>query len=242
MSELLVSCNDVGVSARGCKLINGVSFDLIRGESMAIIGPNGAGKSTLVKAILGFHKHIAGKITIAGRDAQRLQQTERAKLVAYVPQMLAADIPYSVREFVGMGRYVFHGSSSDEAVDHAMELANVQPFQDRIVGTLSGGERQRVCIAAALAQEAPLLVLDEPLVHLDPGQRIVIQELIRSLVPKVSVLAVTHDLDWAQRDFDSLLVLKDGRAEYTRCVNEFFTGSGVDDLFGISSIQREVAP
>lgn len=229
MSKPLVSCQNVTVKVGKKALLSDVSFDLLKGEHRVILGPNGAGKSTLLRAILGFIKLDSGKVLHAGEPS--LSRRELAKRVAYVPQLLAAEIPYTVADFVSMGRYAWSAGVS-ASVENAMVAVGVSEFADRVVSTLSGGERQRVCIAAALAQEAELLILDEPLVHLDPGQRREVQSLIKELMGKVTVLVVTHDILWAQRDFTKLLVIQQSELTYDGDLQAFYAGGGIDKLFG----------
>ena len=234
MSErpILLECRDVCVDIRGKSLLKNVSFNLRQGEHKVIIGPNGAGKTSLLSAILGSLPIQGGKILLGGRELSSLRQAEIAKLISYVPQLLAAEIPYSVREFVAMGRYAYNGDPRDVAVENALKAVGVEEFSDRVVSTLSGGERQRVCIAAALAQQAPILILDEPLVHLDPSQRMEVQRVLRELPKEVTVMVVTHDLDWVKTDFQSLLSLRDGAVDYDGATVDFYRGSGVSRLFG----------
>lgn len=229
MSESLVSCINLTVKVGKKTLLEDVSFEVGEGEHRVILGPNGAGKSTLLRAILGFLKTESGEIEHSGTSS--LSRRELAKRVAYVPQLLAAEIPYTVEEFIAMGRYA-HDGTANESVQQAMESVGVLEFSDRVVSTLSGGERQRVCIAAALAQDAPLIILDEPLVHLDPGQRREVQNLIRGLMEKVTVLVVTHDIAWAKRDFTNLLVVDKNQLVFDGDLGEFYAGGGIDRLFG----------
>jgi ABC-type cobalamin/Fe3+-siderophores transport system ATPase subunit len=234
MSEnpILLECRDVCVGIRGKSLLTNVNLALRQGEHKVIIGPNGAGKTTLLRAILGSLTIRGGSILLGGRELSSLRQAEIAKLISYVPQLLAAEIPYNVREFVAMGRYAYGGGPRDAAVESALTAVGVACFADRVVSTLSGGERQRVCIAAALAQQAPILILDEPLVHLDPSQRMEVQRVLRELPREVTVMVVTHDLDWAKMNFQSLLSLRDGVVDYDGATVDFYSGSGVSRLFG----------
>ncbi|GAA5493856.1 iron(3+)-hydroxamate import ATP-binding protein FhuC [Rubritalea halochordaticola] len=231
MSECLIELREAGVQVSGKELLGGVNLCVTQGEHLAVIGPNGAGKSTLVKLLLGMHKASAGTVQIGGRDVASYPRRELARMIGYVPQLLAAEVPYTVREFVEMGRYA-HGDRDAKAVDEAMELVEVSEFSERVVATLSGGERQRVCIAAALAQEAPLLLLDEPLAHLDPGQRIEVQRVLRGVREEVTLIAVTHDLGWMQRDFEHVLALQAGGVKFDGGVRDLMAGEVLGELFG----------
>ena len=232
MSEILLECRGLNVEVRGKSLLKQVGFTLRSGEHKVIIGPNGAGKTSLLKAILGVLPIQSGCIQLGGRELTSMCQTEVAMKLAYVPQLLAAEVPYSVREFVAMGRYAHGGGLDDQAVVDAMNAVSVEEFADRVVSTLSGGERQRVCIAAALAQQAPVIILDEPLVHLDPSQKLEIQKVIRELADSVTVLVVTHDLDWTKSDFPSLLSIREGLVHYDGDTGAFYADGGIEELFG----------
>ena len=205
--KVLLEVRDLSVSVGSKNLLNNVSFSLLSGEHKVIIGPNGAGKTSLLRALLGGLTSVSGIISLGGEELSGMGRSEIAKKIAYVPQLLAAEIPYSVREFVGMGRYAHGGGPLDSAVDDSLVAVGIENFSARVVSTLSGGERQRVCIAAALAQQAPILILDEPLVHLDPSQRMEVQRVLRELPKSVTVMVVTHDIDWARSDFESLLAI-----------------------------------
>lgn len=231
-SETLLETRNLCVDVHGKQLVKNANFRLQCGEHKVIIGPNGAGKTSLLRALLGSLTASSGSILLSGADSSTLSQGEIAKLISYVPQLLAAEIPYTVREFVGMGRYAHAGGHLDEAVDDAIAAVGVEGFVDRVVSTLSGGERQRVCIAAALAQKAPILILDEPLVHLDPSQRLEVQRVLRELPEEVTIMVVTHDIDWAKSDFQSLLTIKDGQIDYDGEVANFFNKDGITHLFG----------
>ena len=231
-SDVLLECRGLSVEVKGKTLLDCVNFSVRAGEHRVIVGPNGAGKSTLVRALLGLRDVSGGEVFFSGTAQRDIPRRDLAKMIGYVPQLLAAEVPYSVREFVSMGRYAHVASDSETAVEKAMALVNVEEFSERVVSTLSGGERQRVCIAAALAQESSLLILDEPLAHLDPGQRIEVQQVIRGLSDEVTVLVVTHDIRWAQRDFEQLLALKKAKVVFDGASSAFYDEGGVDQLFG----------
>ncbi len=181
------------------------------GGLSAIVGPNGAGKSTLLRAALGLLPHDAGHTLIEGRPAR-----EALDRVAYVPQREAIDwdFPITVREVVEMGRYRAAGwvrrvRRSDRAVvDECLERVAMTAFADRQIGELSGGQRQRIFLARALAQDAPLLVMDEPFAGIDARTEAAILELLRELRDAGrSVVVVHHDLGTVRASFDWALLL-----------------------------------
>lgn len=228
----LLECIEVGYDVGKKRLVDRVSFSMQRGERCAIVGPNGAGKTTLLNLLLGQLRPSSGEVLFQGELLKNMAQREIAKHIAYVPQLLAAEIPYTVLEFVAMGRYAYDGSEHDAAVRRAMDMVAVTEFQDRVVSTLSGGERQRVCIAAALAQEAPMLVLDEPLSHLDPGQKLEIRNVINKLPCDITVLVVTHDMDWLLSDFERVLCMNIGKLAYDINTQYFLDKGVAEELYG----------
>lgn len=230
----LIELQQLSLSLGGNRLLNNLSLKIYKEESYVVIGPNGAGKTTLLKAFLGLLKQSCGGIRITGRDSASFTRRDLAKLIAYVPQLLEVEVPYTVREFVEMGRYSFCESNSKKKgiVQQSMARVGVEQFAERTMGTLSGGERQRVCIAAALAQQAPLLVLDEPLVHLDPGQRLEVKHVIQELSKEVCLFVVTHDLKWASEGFSQVLALKAGELIYSGIPEDLEKFAVFEALFG----------
>ncbi|MDP8943338.1 MAG: metal ABC transporter ATP-binding protein [Actinomycetota bacterium] len=181
------------------------------GKLSAIVGPNGAGKSTLLRAALGLVPADAGQALIEGRPARAARRR-----VAYVPQRESVDwdFPITVREVVEMGRYQsvgwFRRVGRDERarVEEALERVGMGPYADRQIGELSGGQRQRVFVARALAQDARVLVMDEPFAGIDARTEETILELLRELRDGGrSVVVVHHDLGTVRSSFDWVLLL-----------------------------------
>jgi len=192
-------------------VLDNVSVSIAPGEKVALVGPNGAGKSTLMKLILGLEQIQSGSIEVYGHKAHACRHR-----VAMVPQKSSVDwsFPVTVRQVVTMGRYVHLGwfrnvgGKDREAVDKAMETMEIQDIANRQVGELSGGQQQRVMLARTLAHDADLLLLDEPLNHVD----IATQELMFHTIERIcsqgkSVLVSTHDLGILTVHFSRVLFL-----------------------------------
>lgn len=189
------------------------------GEFLALTGPNGSGKTTVMRLVLGFLSPAEGSIRVFGRPVESLTIRERARHVAWVPQEepLRENVP--LEEYVLYGRYSFHGFLEGEtASERALvsELLGQVGLAERArdgVLSLSGGERQRAVLARALAQETPLLLLDEPTAHLDIGHQLDLLGRVRALARSrgVTVLAALHDLNLAARFADRIVVLSHGR-------------------------------
>lgn len=225
MSAPLIDCQNVTCVKQGTALIEEVGMQLTEGRHCAIIGPNGAGKTTLARCLLGIELAFEGNIQIKGNALASYSRKSLAREIAYVPQLIAAEIPFTVDDFVSMGGYA-HGYSNGKLVTEALELVGMEAFSERLVSTLSGGERQRVCIAAAIAQNAPVIILDEPLAHLDPRQKIDVQKVIEGLKKKATVVVITHHLDWAISGFDQIVALAAGKVCYNG-ESEMLIDSGV---------------
>ncbi len=199
--------------------MRGVSLSISPGTLLAVVGPNGAGKTTLMKLLSGSLPPQEGDVTLNDRPLSGLADRERALAIAVVPQSESSPFPVTVREMVGMGRYAHlgpwerSGARDRTVVDHAMARCAVAEFADRQLSELSGGERQRARIARALAQEAPVLLLDEPTAGLDLRYRMELFHLLRQLrAAGLGVLVITHDLNLAARFADRLMLLDRGRA------------------------------
>lgn len=195
-----------------------VSFEVGGGEHVALIGPNGAGKSTLLRCLAGLLKPKSGAIEINRRDIADFPRRELARNVAFLPQASGAVPSLRVRDLVMTGRYpyftMFDPASHEDrlAVDDALEITGTTAFAERRFDELSGGERQRVLLAAAIAQDAPILLLDEPFTFLDPAGQAEFSAIINRLLAErgVTVITVTHDLARAAADSCRIIALSGG--------------------------------
>lgn len=187
----------VSVHARGKTLLEEISLRLDEGEFVALLGPNGAGKTTLLRAALGLND-ARGDVTLDGRAVRSIPGRERAAKIAWLPQQALIAEPITVLEQVTAARYRFsetHREATAGAM-RALESAGAAEFAQRNAVELSGGEQQRVAIAGLIAQETPLLLLDEPANHLDPAQQIELYRVIGRLWREGrGILCITHDVN-----------------------------------------------
>jgi iron complex transport system ATP-binding protein len=208
---------DVAWTVDGRSVLSGVSFDVGAGELAVVMGRNGAGKSTLLDIVAGLRAPSRGTVRLNGRPSAEWDPGARARLVAHLPQIVRADLPFLAGELVLMGRYPhtdrwFESDDDRAAVEAAMRRTACWDLRDRIVQTLSGGERQRVLLAACFAQAPQLLLLDEPSTHLDLDQQLQCFSLLREESARGSAcLAVTHDLNLALAYATRLIVIAEGR-------------------------------
>jgi len=221
-------------------VLRGIDLELSGGGVVAILGPNGAGKSTLLRVLAGLLAPSAGEVRLDGTTLSTLSRAAIARRIAVVPQSFELLFPFTVREIVALGRTAHLGwlgspSATDRAaVDRALAELDLDSFAERRIDTLSGGERQRAVLAMALAQEADVLLLDEPTVHLDPahqrGTLLLIRELARART--LAVAAVLHDLNLAAALADRVVLLQDGRTVAEGSAAEVLRQEALDAVFG----------
>jgi len=213
----LLEVKNLTCGYNGTDVIKDVSFSIRQGEFLGILGPNGAGKTTLFRAVTGILRPGAGSILYSGRKIDEIPVRELARDVAVLPQVLDVSFPFSVEEFVRMGRFARRGrlepfgKEDEAAVDKAMVLTGIQDLGSKILNHLSGGERQRVLLAQALAQEPRLMLLDEPTTHLDIKHQVEILGLLSRLNREgLTIAAILHDLNLAAEHCTRLIMLSEG--------------------------------
>jgi ABC-type cobalamin/Fe3+-siderophores transport system ATPase subunit len=213
------------------RVVANLSLTVKAGEILGVIGPNGAGKSTLVRAISGILPVLEGSVSVQGQDLAHLSPTGRARWLAVVPQAIQLPPAFTAWEIVLMGRtphlnWLGQTSAQDaEIVRQAMRRTDTLDLAERRVGELSGGEQQRVLLGRALAQAAPVLLMDEPTAHLDLQYQVSLLESIRDLAQreKLAVLVVLHDLNLVARYADRVVLLVKGEVRALGAPDEVFT-------------------
>ncbi len=223
--------------------LRGVNLEVRPGEVVGLVGPNGSGKTTLVRVASRALRPGAGRVRVAGRDPYAISGRELARLVAVVPQDVLPAFSFTALEMVLMGRTPYRsawggGSAEDWArVRAAMAAASVQHLADRPLEELSGGERQRVVLAQALAQEAPVLLLDEPTSHLDIRHVVDVLGIVRGLAERegAAVLAILHDLNVASMACDRLVVLDRGEVVAEGAPAAVLTGELLRGVYGVEA-------
>ncbi len=229
----------VGVEISGKRLLQDVSLRVCEGEFVALLGPNGAGKTTLIRAALGLLP-TSGEVLLNGTPVRQIGGRGRAGLLAWLPQQALVTEALSVLDFVAGARFRFSESrhNAEAAAHDALRQAGAEVFTDRIVSTLSGGEQQRVAVAALLAQEAPLLLLDEPANHLDPAHQISLYRLFGELWRAGrGVLCISHDVNLLNHVGDAATVrvvgLAQGRVQFDTRYTDESLPVRLGELFGI---------
>jgi len=213
-----IELDAVTVTLGGRPVVRGVTATVEPGEWVALIGPNGAGKTSLLRAIAGLVR-CDGRIVLLGTPAATLDRRERARRLALVPQEPETPPWLTVAEYVLLGRtphlgpLAREGAADRGAAWRALARLDLEPFADRALGTLSGGERQRAVVARALAQEASIVLLDEPTAALDIGHQQQALDLLEALRGSegLTLVAAMHDLTLAAQYADRVLLLDGGR-------------------------------
>lgn len=195
-----------------------LTVDIPQGKVTAIIGANACGKSTLLRALSRLLKPNAGFVELDGKDVRKYSSKEFARKLGLLPQTSVAPSGITVADLVGRGRFPHQhvmqqwSNDDEQAVNRALHATGIAELADRLVDELSGGQRQRVWIALLLAQDSPVMLLDEPTTYLDISHQLEVMELVRALNVEESrtVVVVLHDLNQAARFADHLIVLRSG--------------------------------
>ena len=225
---------------RAAPILQDISFDVAPQEMVAIVGPSGAGKTSLLQCLARANRPWRGVIQLHGEDLWGLAPGDTARRIAAVPQEVPAAYPFRVREVVMLGRTARRRGRDDRRAEDrdkivaALEQLHLAPLADRLFSTLSGGEKQRVLIARALAQEASLILLDEPTHHVDIGMQLEILGLLRRLGR--SVVVASHDLNLAAAFADRVLLLNGGRLAGAGPAAEILTAAAIRETFAVDAV------
>lgn len=226
--------------AKGPDIVRGVSLTARPGEVTTLLGPNGCGKSTLLRSVSRLLAPRAGSVTVGGEDVFALSPRAAALRIALQPQSPIAPEGLSVGELISRGRFPhrerWRGESDHDraAVHAAAEAAELLDLLDRDVAALSGGQRQRAWFAMALAQETPVLLLDEPTTFLDPAHALEMLELVRRVAREGrTVVMVLHDLALAGRYSDRIVMLCEGEVRGDGTAREVLTSAVLENVYGL---------
>ena len=246
MSELAV--DRLSVTLDGRAVVREASLVLARGELVALLGANGAGKTTLLRAALGLAPRAGGTVRAGGRDPARLAPAERARCIAYLPQIRPLAWPLRVRDVVALGRFA-HGAAPARlgpadaaAVSRALAACGLERFADRPCTTLSGGELARAHVARAMAADASFLLADEPTAALDPLHQHQVMRLVRTHADAGrGVLVVMHDAALAARTADRLVWMAGGRLVADGPPESTLTAERLAEVYGVRASVRRFA-
>jgi iron complex transport system ATP-binding protein len=242
----LLECDLVSCAYGDKVVVRDASFSLAPGEIVVLLGPNGSGKSTLLKCCCKTQPLHSGKLLLQGDPVESLSHAEVARRIAFVPQEELAPFPFLVRDVVTLGRLSrstsFFDSQQDRtAAEDAMRFTDTLALADRPITELSGGERQRVLIARSLAQETPVVLLDEPTSHLDVGHQMALVGIVRSLAAAgKAVLIAVHDLNLAPLLGARALLLREGRLVLDAHVGVVLRSAALDETYAVRFQRSEL--
>ncbi|OPZ60197.1 MAG: putative ABC transporter ATP-binding protein [Deltaproteobacteria bacterium ADurb.Bin510] len=228
--------------AGGAPVFDQLTAELQAGQLVALMGGNGSGKTTLLKCLAGLLPKYGGSIHLGGLELGQLSRRSRARRLSLVPQDCAAGFGYLVRDMVLMGRAPYiaafggPGPADVDAAQQALKAVGLESFGARIYSRLSGGERQLVLIARALAQAAPIMLLDEPTSHLDFRNQVRVMRTLRDLVSQrgLSVIMATHDPNLVLSFAERVLLLHEGRLIADGAPEAVLTGERLQAVYGVA--------
>lgn len=236
-----IRVNNLSFSYGKKQILHDISFSAEKGEFLSVLGPNGAGKSTLFRCILGLLPDYSGQVLVNDRNIKDLPVREASKQIAYIPQNSHSVFHYNVLDIVLMGRtnrasaFGNPGKEDERASINALEKVGICALKDRCFHKLSGGEQQLVLIARALAQDAPILLLDEPTANLDFGNQILVLEQAKKLAEEgYTVIQTTHHPEQSYLYSDRILMLQHGRILANGKPAEVLTNEMMKQLFNAS--------
>ncbi|MGM0517930.1 MAG: ABC transporter ATP-binding protein [Pseudomonadota bacterium] len=238
----MLAMRNLSAGHGGTPVIHGVSFSVAAGESISLLGPNGCGKTTLLRTLLGLHPADAGAVRLDGRPLADWTARERARFVAYIPQVHVGAFGHRVIEVVMLGRTAHRGlfaryTAEDRRIAReALARVGIESLAERPYTQISGGQRQLALIARALAQQARLFVMDEPVNGLDFGNQLRLLDLIRQLRDEgLTVIQTTHYPDHALYAASRVLLMHEGRVLADGPPEATMTPDHLARLYGIEA-------
>jgi iron complex transport system ATP-binding protein len=235
----ILEVRDLAAGYGGDSIIHGIEFSLEERDFVSVLGPNGSGKSTLIRALQGLLKDTRGEVRLSGRSLFGMRRREIARLIAFVPQFFEFAFEFSVLEIVTMGRYARQprlaglSAADRSAIDDVLTMLEIRHLAEKKIAHLSGGERQRVFIGRALAQDAPLLFLDEPSSHLDINYGLEIFQILERLQKErgKAILCAEHNINLVVPFSQRIIFLKAGRIQSQGPPRELISRAQIKDVF-----------
>lgn len=235
----MVELRQVCAGYEGVEILHGINMKIEPGKITVLAGPNGCGKSTLLKTVIGLIPRNSGEILMNGRSAESYSSSELAQRIAYLPQ--SRNVPeISVLRMVLHGRFPYltyprrYSKQDVEISMEALRSVQMEAFAEKAVSSLSGGMQQKVYIAMALAQDTPVILMDEPMSFLDISHQLRLMELARELADEgKAVVLVLHDISLALRVADTLVVLAEGMISGSGSPEEVFESGILERVFGV---------
>lgn len=239
MRDLIIQAIELKFAYHPDKVIlEDLSLSVKQGDFLGLIGANGSGKTTILKLLSGFLRPAGGKVLLKEHEISTLNSRERSAILAVVPQIVTTPMPYTVRQIIEMGRTtrlaLFSPLSHDDhkIVEQVMDDMDLRGLRNNRFNELSGGERQRTIIAAALAQEPELLLLDEPTAALDLGHKIKLMRILKKLQERnIAIMAISHDIELMAQYCDRLTLLHEGKVLASGTAHEVIESSLIKQAY-----------
>jgi len=237
----MLEVENLSFAYNGLPALNVVSFRVARGSVTALVGPNGSGKSTVLKCIANVLRPARGEVSIEGQPIARIKRRQLARCIAYVPQRVSMAFPMTAFDVALLGRrphLSWRASPRDLDVTwQVLKAVGIDHLATRYINEMSGGEAQKVFVARALAQEAPILLLDEPTSNLDVQHQLEIMDLVRRLSREqgTTVLCAIHDLNLAARYADTIVMLQGGRVYAEGTPEQVLTPKHILEVYGVQA-------
>lgn len=243
----MIEFKDVRAGYYKTEILTGINCRIEKGSFTGIIGRNGAGKSTLLKVLCGLLKPFSGQVSVEEKDVYALQKKILSKKAAFMPQSIETDFPFTVEEFIMLGRYPYMNifkipSKKDHtAVKEVMKFTETEIFAKRYVNELSGGEKQRVLIAQTIAQQTGILIFDEPTSHLDIGSQSDILNILRTLNEKhgKTIIATLHDLNAAGEFCDNIMLMEDGNIRNSGSPEKVLNYADIEKVYKTTVVVKQ---
>lgn len=222
-------------------VLKGININIEKGKFYSILGPNGSGKTTLLKLISKILPIEKKQIYIESKDIVNINSKMLSKRIAVVPQSTEIEFDFSVEDIVLMGRtphisrFSTESSLDMEKAEKAMKITNTYTLRNKSIKTLSGGERQRVVVARAIAQDTDIILLDEPISHLDIHHQVEIMKQIKRLNEEknITIIAVLHDINLAAAYSDKIILMKEGKVHSAGISEEILTERNIKEVYGL---------
>ncbi len=236
----MITLEHIGVTYGSHRILDDLNLDFSDGCITAVMGPNGCGKTTLLRCIGGLLKPTKGRVLVDSRPVDEYAPRELAQRLAFVRQHAQTDFDFSAFEIVLMGRNPYQSRLQNESqadwdiVEQCMKQTGTWHLRFSIPSQMSGGELQRVMIARALAQQTPLLLMDEPVSNLDIAHQLEVMRLLHAATDK-TILIVIHDLNLALQFCDRLLLLHNGKALYHGPIADGLTPDNIRSVYGVDT-------
>jgi len=235
----MINIKNLSVKIEDNALLSGLNLEIKQGEFWAILGKNGTGKTTLLQTLAGFLKYNTGSIQINGQELSNINILSRAQDISYLPQLLESSLNCTVKQSISYGRYPWHKikKESDEdnlQIESAIQIMDLTEIKNKNIQEISGGELRKVEIATVLAQDSKIMMLDEPLNHLDVSYRFILMKLLKKLSQNKTVIIITHDIQYVSEYCTHALMLLDKNQPIFGKTSDIMTQNNLTKMLGIS--------